>query len=123
MSTLVSTRFEQGFYELVIPSFGYSLIAIIEIVVVENQTNGEAFDNECWEICAFSPPLFFGISLYQSFVDILADKRQGLLFKVSGFLNPLGLHLFDGLEPLFLQLLFCFFGCGDSPHLIEACSC
>ena len=71
--------FEQTIDELVVAAFRNALIAVVEIVVVEDQTHGQTLDDEGWQVCTFTAPLFLGISFYEPLVDVAPDKGQGLL--------------------------------------------
>ena len=51
-----------------------SLIAIIKIVVIIDETKRQSLDDECRKIFAVTSPLFFGISLYQLLINICSDE-------------------------------------------------
>ena len=51
-----------------------SLIAIIKIVVIIDETKRQSLDDECRKIFAVTSPLFLGISLYQLLINICSDE-------------------------------------------------
>ena len=61
---------KQSIYEFVVATNRNTLISIAEVIVVMNKTNGQAFDDKSRQVCTFAPPLFFGISLNQCFVNV-----------------------------------------------------
>jgi len=95
------------------------LVLVVEVVVVEDKADGQAFDDEGGEIGALPTPLLLGVFLDQFLVNILTYQHLCLLFEIAGLSNTIGLHLGNGLGFLLVDLGLRLLGCGDAPHLVE----
>lgn len=61
---------KQLFYNSVIATNGYALIAIVKIVVIICITNRQAFNYKSRQFCTFSAPLFFGVAFNKFGINI-----------------------------------------------------
>ena len=95
------------------------MVFVVEVVIVEDEADGQAFDDEGGEVGTFPTPLLLGIFLDQFLVDVLTYQHLCLLFEIARFCNAIGLHLGNGLGFLLVDLGLCLLGCGDAPHLVE----
>ncbi|MNJ51213.1 hypothetical protein D3C77_465110 [compost metagenome] len=89
-----------------------ALIAVIEVVVVIGEADGEAFDDEGRQVFGRSPPLLLGIAFDQFFVYIGSDERNRLFLQVSRLGDASGL-------PLLLDFKLGFVRGDDAPQFIE----
>lgn len=95
------------------------MVLVVEVVVVEDEADGQAFDDDGGEVGTFPTPLLLGIFLDQFLVNIFAYQHLCLLFEIARFCNAIGLHLGNGLGFLLVDLGLCILGGGDAPHLVE----
>lgn len=108
--------FQQSLDQLVVPTDGHPLVFIIKIVVVEDETDRQALDDEGGKLHAWPSPLLFRIALDQTLVDIPSDKRQGLLLQVPGLATVQQTH---NLVSLLLDPRLGLRRGPHAPHLIE----
>ena len=104
--------FKHLFNDCGVSSDRYSLVEVIEVVVVECVPYGQSLYDECRKVPAVTSPLLFGVSLDELFVDVLSDKGYCLLLKVFRVFN-----LEFGL--LLLNFCLCLLRGLHSPHLVE----
>ena len=62
---------EQTINQFIITTDRNTLEAIVEIVIIVNETYWQALDNKGRQFAAFAAPLFLGITFNQYLVDIL----------------------------------------------------
>jgi len=103
----------------VIATDGDALVEVVEVVVVEDEPDGEAADDGCGEFGAGPAPLLAGVALDQLLVDVAAHQEECLLFQVAGLGDACICHGLDG-----FGFLLVYFGLGflrgvDAPHLVE----
>ncbi len=110
---------KQAVNQPVVAALWYALIFVVEVVVVIDQTDGQALDDECGQVLAGAAPLFLGIVLYECLVDVAANQQQGLLLKIAGFGYALGLHGGQSLGTLLIDPGLSLRWSGNAPHLIE----
>ena len=111
--------FKQLADELVVAPCRNALIAVVEIVVVEDQSYRQAFYDECRQVSTATSPLLLSVTLYQLFIYVAADEHERLLFKVAWLVGSVGVHAFYGLGFLSVNLGHGLLRCRDAPHLIE----
>ena len=111
---------QQSVDQAVVASRGNTLVEVVEIVVVIDQSHGQTLDDEGGQLSALAPPLLFGIFLDEPFVDVRSDEEQSLLFEVLWCVVALVAdHLKSGFLALFLDDGGSFGRAGDTPHLME----
>ena len=108
--------FQQAFCQLVVAAYGNALVFVVEIIVVEDHTDGKPLDDERRQVATLAAPLLFGVFLDERLVDITAHQRQSLLFEIGRFTA-----LERGHRLGFLRLQFGLRSgrVGDTPHLAE----
>lgn len=79
---------KKAFYELVVAAHGNALVAIVEVVVIKSIAHGKAFNDECWQLLAASPPLLFRITFDELRINVRPDKGNGLFFEIFGSVMP-----------------------------------
>ena len=84
--------------EFVVSADGNALIAVIEVVVVENHADRKALDDESRQLRTFPSPLLFGVAWF------------GCSF---------ALHLGHGFCLLLVQFGKRLVGSGNAPHLVK----
>ncbi len=110
---------EQCFYQRVIAAYGDTLICIVEIVVVKNQSDGQSADDESRQLRAGSAPLLLGVAFDELPVDVASDQHQGLFFKVARLGDTCFLHRLHGFAALLVEFGRCFGRSASAPHLVE----
>lgn len=76
---------QQGVDECIVsPTLGYALVAVVEIVVVEGEAEGQPLDDESRQLGGGTAPLLFGIPLDESLVNVAPAQCECLLLKVGG---------------------------------------
>ena len=103
---------QKGLDDLIVASDGYSLICVIEVVVVECEPERQSFDYESRKISAFSSPLFLCVTFDQFLIDVGAYKNQSLFLKVLWLPAMKNRH---SLSLLIIYFPFCFFRCCHTP--------
>ena len=74
---------EQTVDEHIVSAHGDALIRVVEIVVVERETQGHTLDDFGGQQAGLPAPLFLGIALDKGLVDVAAAEFQCLLLKVG----------------------------------------
>ena len=87
-----------------------SLERVIEIVVVEIQSNGKALDDRRRKVGRLAHPLFLGVAVDESLVDLSADLREDPLFQIARALTG---------NANFFQLAARLVRRVDSPQLVQ----
>ena len=103
---------EHVFHQLGVAALRDALIVIVEVIVVVDQADRQALDDEGRQFSCLSAPLLFRVALDQLFIDVPADQRDCLLFQV---LRGLASHFC----PLFVDLVHGFLRSPNAPHLVE----
>ena len=111
---------QQSVYQLVISPDGYSLIGIVEVVVVENQPHRQPLNDKCGQLGALPSPLLLGVALDEPFVDVAPDEHKRLFLQVAGLVNAVGLHFGHSFGTLLVEFGLCLCRRGDTPHLIKS---
>lgn len=70
--------FEQGVDEAVVPTLGDALVAVVEVVVVKGEAEGQTADDEGRQFGGGTSPLLLGIALDEFFVDVLTHEQHRL---------------------------------------------
>ena len=110
---------EQGIGELVVAADGDTLVGIVEVVVVVDEADRQAADDEGGELGAGAAPLLLGVAFDEFFVDIAPDEGEGLFFQVAGRGGTCGAHGGQGLLFLLFDDALRFSRGGAAPHLVE----
>ncbi len=66
---------EEAFNEFVVTANGDTLVGVIEIVIVIDKADGQAFDDERRQLATLAAPLLLSIFLDECFEDILTDEH------------------------------------------------
>ena len=110
---------KQAFYQLIIAAYWYTLVFVVEIVIVKNKTDWQTLDDKSRKFCTSTSPLLLCIALYQLFVNVFSYEHLRLFFKITRFGNSVSLHSCNCLSFLFINLCLSFFGCCHAPHLVK----
>ena len=105
--------FEQGVDERVVAAGGDALIRVVEIIIVEAETQRDAAYDESRELRGRTAPLLFGIAADEALVDVASAKFQRLFLEIAR-LADMGIG-----GPFALDVLPCFSGGADAPKLVE----
>ena len=100
---------KKPFDEFIVAAHGNALIAVVEIVIIKGVTNGEAFNDECWQLRAASPPLLFRIAFDELRINVRPDKGNGLFFEIFWIRDACFGALLGNLFGRFLR-------CYNAPH-------
>ena len=100
---------KKAFYELVVAAHGNALVAIVEVVVIKSIAHGKAFNDECWQLLAASPPLLFRITFDELRINVRPDKGNGLFFEIFWIRDACFGALLGNLFGRFLR-------CHNAPH-------
>ena len=66
---------EEALNEFVVTANGDALVGVVEIIIVIDKANGQAFDDERRQLAALAAPLLLSIFLDEFFEDILTDEH------------------------------------------------
>ena len=75
----------QSLNQLVVTTDGYSLIAIIEIVVVKDESQGESLNDESRKVFTITAPLFLCVTFNEPLIDVATNQRDSFLFQILRF--------------------------------------
>ena len=70
--------------QLCVATYGYALVTVVEIVVIERKPDGQTADDEGGQFPAVPAPLLLSVPLYKFFVYGFADEIDCLLFEIGG---------------------------------------
>ena len=118
-SGLCINTLKQTIDELIVSTNRNALITVVEVVVVENQSHRETFDDERRKLRAFSAPLFLRVIFDEAFVDILTDEGECLLFEITRLRHPGCLHFCYSFGTLLINFRLSLSRCLHAPHFTE----
>lgn len=105
---------QQGVDECIVsPTLGYALVAVVEIVVVEGEAEGQPLDDESRQLGGGTAPLLFGIPLDESLVNVASAQCECLLLKVGGLCDV------GKLAALLVYFGLCLGRSAHAPQLVE----
>ena len=105
--------------EFIVSADRNALIAVVEVVVVENHANRQPLDDESRQLRTFPSPLLFGVAFDELFVNVVTNQHLCLLFKIARFGCSFALHLGHCFCLLLVQFGKRLVGSGNAPHLIK----
>ena len=91
---------------------GNPLIQRIEVIIIKRKANRKSSDDKGRKLGTRAPPLLFGVTFDQFFIDVPADKGDRLFLQITG--------LSGNLSALFRNFRRSFIRCDDAPHLIKS---
>ena len=74
--------FQKFFREAGVAALRDALVAVVEIIVVVRETQGQPLDDERGQIFAGFAPLFFGVALDEFFEHVAPDEFQPLFLEI-----------------------------------------
>lgn len=110
---------KKGVNQSVISTYGYSLISIIEIIIIVSKAHGKSANYKWRQISAFTAPLLFSVPFYKLFINIYSDQRNCLFFKVAWLKYSITCHSFACKFSLRFNFSYRFSRSDYTPHLIE----
>lgn len=110
---------KQAVDKLVVSTYRDALVAVVEIVVVEDEPHGQALDDKRRQVGTLSSPLLLRISFDEPLVDVTTNESQSLLLKIAWLLNALCRHILHSIVPLFFYFCQSLSGSGYAPHLVK----
>ena len=96
-----------------VAAHGDALVAVVEVVVVKGEAEGQTADDEGRQLGGGTSPLLLGIALDEAFVDVASAELERLLLQV-GRLADVGIAC-----PFLLDACPCLVGGTDAPELVE----
>ena len=104
---------QQSVGQTIVAAHGNALPGVVEVVIVEGETQGQAAYDEGGKLRAGSSPLLLGISLDEPLEDIPAHQQQCLLLQI---LRLAALQTAAHFGPLLFDACTSLIGSGHTPH-------